>query len=204
MDLAICICSNRDHHPDFSMSLLNMMARLSATPGLLNSAGVKCKTNVSCLPIGRQEMLNDICAETFSHALWIDDDMTFPADLAQRLIAAQKDLIGVNSMRKDPKRLIYTARYDDGSFVKSKGKTGIEKIGRIGLGFLLMRLEPVRKTQPPHFEIRWDDERKTYRGEDYYFIDKMKAAGSELWVDHDLSNECGHIGSIVYEYKLYG
>jgi hypothetical protein len=35
-------------------------------------------------------------------------------------------------------------------------------------------------------------------GEDWYFVKKLSEAGADIWIDHDLSRQIGHVGDFVY------
>lgn len=148
-------------------------------------------------------MLDECLSDGFTHALMLDDDMVFPSDLCHRLAAAQKDCIGVNSLRKNPDFLHYTARDLDGNWLASKGRTGTQEVESVGLALFLLRLAVLKNVQRPHFEVRWNESIGAYTGEDVYFLRKVRAAGHKVHIDHDLSNECGHVGSLIYTFDFY-
>lgn len=202
MELAICVISNRDHAPDFTKSMMGLLAALASKP-VCSSVGAKIAKNCSLLPDSRQRMFDECLADGFTHALLLDDDMVFPSDLCHRLIAAQKDLIGVNSLRKNPECLHYTARDLDGKWLASKGRTGLQEVESVGLAMFFLRLAVLKTVPKPHFEVRWNEELGCHTGEDVYFLRKMRAAGHQVFIDHDLSNECGHVGSLIYTFDFY-
>lgn len=205
MKLAVGICSKGDTPPDFPLVLLNLVAESTSAPLLFEKGlEIKHKKQCSLLSQGRQEILDECLNEGFTHLLFLDDDMVFPPNLLRRLVGHKKRCIGVNSLRKDPKQLIYTAKYEGGEYVKSKGRKGIDEIARIGLAMFLLDLEAVRNIPRPHFEVRWNPEIGSYTGEDYFFMQKLRDAGEKIYVDHELSNECGHVGQFIYSYRLYG
>jgi hypothetical protein len=201
-DLAICVISNRDHVPDFSRCLSHLVAFMGQTP-ICSSLDLKVAKNCSLLSVARQEMLDECLAGGYSHMLMLDDDMVFPPDLAHRLDFHGKRCIGVNSLRKNPDYLHYTAKGLDGQWVESKGKTGVQEVAEVGLAMFLLDLDAVRKTKKPHFEVRWNDAKQVYAGEDMYFCRKLRAAGEKIYIDHGLSNQCGHVGSLVYTFDFY-
>jgi hypothetical protein len=202
MELAICVVSNRDHAPDFTKSMMGMLARLASVP-VCESVAAKIAKNCSLLPDARQRILDECLADGFTHALLLDDDMVFPSDLAHRLIAAQKDCVAVNSLRKNPDYLHYTARDMEGNWLASKGRTGLQEVESVGLALFFMRLSVLKSVPKPHFEVRWNENTQSYTGEDIYFLRKLRAAGHKVYVDHDLSNECGHVGSLIYTFDFY-
>jgi hypothetical protein len=81
--------------------------------------------------------------------------------------------------------------------VSSKGKTGLERVTSIGCGVMLVKRHVFEKIERPWF---WFENLKNHKllGEDVYFCVKAHDFGFETWVDHDLSNEIGHVGSYTY------
>jgi hypothetical protein len=200
--LAICVVSNRDHSPDFTRCLAHMVAYIAAKP-CFDNIDLKIAKNCSLLSVARQGMIDECRAGGVSHMLMLDDDMVFPPDLCNRLAAHKKRCIGVNSLRKNIEALHYTARGLDGQWVASKGKKGIEEIAAVGLAMFLLDMDVMRKIPKPHFEILWNEEKQIYGGEDMYFCRKLIGAGEKIFIDHELSNMCGHVGSLVYTFDLY-
>jgi len=201
-NLAIAVVSNRDHTPDFTRCLAHLVAYMAANP-VFDNIDLKIAKNCSLLSVARQGMLDECKKEGHSHILMLDDDMVFPPDLCQRLASHKKRCIGVNSLRKNPDALHYTARGLDGEWVASKGKTGIQEVAAVGLALFLMDLDVLRKIPKPHFEVRWNEESQIYSGEDMYFCRKVIGAGEKIYIDHELSNMCGHVGSLVYTFGFY-
>lgn len=169
----------------------------------LEAVGFRLRPGSSLLPKARQEILNTACRDDFTHLLFIDDDMTFPADLVDRLVAHEKRVVGVNAVRKRQYLLLHTAVDMEGGLLDSRKKSGLEEVLRMGLGVVLIDLKSVREIPPPHFEGGWAPEVDDYTGEDYGFCRTMIAAGEKLYIDHDLSREIGHIGQAVYSHQYY-
>lgn len=200
--LAICVISNRDHAPDFTRCLAHLCTYMAVNP-ISERLDLKISKNCSLLSVARQHMLDECRAEGFSHMLMLDDDMVFPPYLAHQLASHKKRCIGVNSLRKNPDYLHYTAKTVEGAWLESKGKTGLAEVGTVGLAMFLLDLDAVRKIPKPHFEVRWNEAGQFYSGEDMYFCRKLTGAGEKIWIDHDLSNQCGHVGSLVYTFDFY-
>lgn len=200
--LAICVASNRDHAPDFTSCLAFLSTQLSVRP-IFDSVTLKVAKNCSLLPVARQGFIDECLEEKFSHMLMLDDDMVFPPTLAHQLYAKGKRCIGVNSLRKNPDCLHYTAKGLDGEWVESKGKTGLQQVRAVGLALFMLDLDAMKNVPKPHFEVRWNEDTQVYSGEDMYFCRKLRSAGEKIFIDHDLSNQCGHVGSLVYTFDFY-
>lgn len=140
----------------------------------------------------RERLLHDM-TELWgaTHILWLDSDMTFPADTALRLLRHDKDIVAINYvMRRDNWRPIAKR---DGKRISSLDATGLESVDEIGMGVFLMKTSVVKDIPSPRFWYSTLTET-----EDLYFCRLLRNAGHEIWIDHDLSREVGHVGQITY------
>lgn len=131
--------------------------------------------------------------------LWLDDDQTFPVDTLHRLLAAGKDVAGCNIARKcEPSRP--TAQRFDASGERERLWTDpaaaregrLEQVSDIGLGVCLVRRKVHEAVASPYFAHAVTRTGQPV-GEDYYFCERALASGFEIWVDHGLSWEVGHV-----------
>lgn len=132
-----------------------------------------------------------------SHILFIDTDMRFPKDTLERLLAHKKDIIGVNCKQRTRDEWISTK---NGKFVSSEGKTGIEEIDTTGLGLALININvftgKIRSVPPNCFSQPFDSSTGMFVGEDVYFCTIARDNGFKVFIDHDISREVKHIGSV--------
>jgi hypothetical protein len=132
-----------------------------------------------------------------SHILFIDADMRLPKEALERLLAHKKDIVGVNYKQRT--RDEWTARKGE-TFIDSTDTSGIEPVDTLGFGVLLINMNvflgKLRSVPPNCFAQPFDQSTGTFVGEDVYFCTVAKEAGFTIWVDHDLSHEIKHIGSI--------
>lgn len=152
----------------------------------------------------RNNMVEDALAEGADYILFIDADMRFPRDTIERLIAHGKWIVGVNAttrsvpVKATAKNLVID---EEGACnwkqISSKNKTGIEQADGIGCGVMLISKETLEAIQKPWFFFELLPENKLL-GEDIYFCIKAKDAGIETFIDHDLSQEIGHVGNYTY------
>lgn len=138
------------------------------------------------------------------YLLFVDADMRFPKDTLLKLMAHDKDIIGVNATtRSEPVKP--TAKNiqinEDGSVdwmpIYSNAKSGIEKADGIGCGVMLIKSKVIEGLEKPYFYFE-QLPKEGILGEDIYFCVKAKDAGFDTWVDHDLSKQIKHIGQYVY------
>jgi hypothetical protein len=157
----------------------------------------------------RNKLAEAALNEGADYILWIDADMRFPKQTIERLLAHDKDIVGVNATTRNYP-VSPTAKHLECNFeanellpwlpVNSKGKTGLEKVAAIGCGVMLCKAEVFKKTPQPWF---WFHSLKSDKilGEDVHFCIAAHDAGFETWVDHGLSNAIGHIGQYTYSWQ---
>jgi hypothetical protein len=156
----------------------------------------------SMLSASREKLIVQALRGGATHALFLDSDMDFPIDTAHRLLKWDKEFIcAAYPTRSEP--AVPVAAGLDGKKFSSKGKHGIQKIQHGGFGVCLIYVDAVKKLQQPLFLMDWipDVGGGSYCGEDVYFSQKMAQVGIELWVDHDLSNEIGHVGYKRFDFE---
>lgn len=197
----VAIPTCRDWKAGFGVSMIGLTNKLTGDciTGKLGGMHFNCKVN-SLLPGGRQAMLNDAIEKGFSHILWIDDDTQFPAEALDIFLSRKKPIICANMTRKIMGDT-GVAHDLNGQKINSSGKTGIDEVSFIGMGFALMEVETLKKIGAPHFEIMWIPERQSYLGEDMYLSEKLRQAGVKLYIDNDVSNMTKHIGDFGYGFK---
>lgn len=149
----------------------------------------------------REKLLHDV-TELWgaTHILWLDADMTFPPDTALRLLTHITDrdankfecsVVAANYVtRAAPNRP--TAR-KDGQCIWSADDRGLSRVDHVGMGCFLMETSFVRELPRPRFWYSTETET-----EDVYFCNLLRKAGHEIWIDHDLSKEVGHMGQSRY------
>ena len=200
MKLAIAICSARDWKPHFGVALAGLV-------GFVMSNGVKdenleqfdliIRSNCSNLCNGRASVLEEAIERGFTHVLTIDDDGTFPANIIDDLAKHKKPLVAANLPHKTIDSF-GTALGMDGQPIKADG---LVEVLAAGLAIALIDLSVIKDIPKPWFELRWLPEMKQVCGEDFYFIHKVRSSGVKVYVDQDLSRQCGHVGDFEFRLK---
>lgn len=208
--ISINICTHRYMNPFFVNSVFFMLEFMHRT-------GLKYEINsqmgVSNIASGRQHRVDDVVKGDCTHLLFIDDDMVFARDIVHKMLTEMNKLtieghakiaMGVNACRKSPVDLFYTAKgVGSDDFLKSKGESGVAEVGYCGLGVFLIPVNILREIPAPHFEVRWLEGTKEHQGEDFYFVNKLREHGVEVFVDQDISQTIGHAGEFIYSYGNY-
>lgn len=191
----IAICSGRDWKAPFGASVCRMVHQSAMTPDLDIFVNVLQGNGISR---ARQMAIADAKAGGFTHILFLDDDMKFPPSLLIDLLAHNLPIMSINYARKEIGSKLGLTHGIDGAPVFSRDKTGIEEVGWVGFGGILIQLDKLDGLEDPFFEQRWLPERKDFLTEDSYFCMKVRTHGLTIHIDHDLSNKCAHIGDFAY------
>lgn len=154
----------------------------------------------------RQSLAELAVTQKSDYVLWLDSDMRFPRDIFLKLVQHKKDIVGVNySSRKLPPYFIaIKSIVPPVKCATGPDSTGLEEVEAIGFGAVLMKtrvlLDLHDPTGPkgPWFWYEWMEGPKKMMGEDVYFCKLLREAGHQIWVDHDTSKECKHVGSMDY------
>lgn len=190
MKVAICIPCYGDTKAKFTLSLAGMIYR-SAREGIevqtLMASG-------SILPAVREELAQ--ASNGADYSLWIDADHTFPEDALVRLLGHGKPVVSCNFRVRDPEHYRTVAYTSSGEPARG---TGLEQVPMSGMGLCLINGSVWPKLKVPYFRYAMMDRGNGPEmvGEDSYFFNSLVVAGIPAFVDHDLSNECGHIAEVV-------
>ena len=132
------------------------------------------------------------------YIMFIDDDMAIPMHAFLMLFKHQKPIVAANCARKElPPRP--TAKDFDGNLIYTKeSSTGLEKVRSVGTGMMLIHTSVFNMIPQPWFQ---EDALKKI-GEDIWFCNAAHEAGLDIYIDHDLSKDVGHIGDFNYTHKL--
>lgn len=139
------------------------------------------------------------------YLLFVDDDMTFPANTLERLLSHGKKVVGVASnSRVLPKSPTVGLMDENGNYMhpekfppwKMKIPDELFKAFFVGGGVLLIDMKVFNSLTKPYFTFESNEDGKVTKGEDGYFCDKCKKAGIDIWCDPEI--EIGHIGEYIY------
>ena len=191
---------------DFGMSMVQMTAVL--TQPLREGAKIQsCRiwnSKGSILPKLRTTLVRQALMGDFTHILFVDSDMVFPAHTLHQLLNRDKAVVACNC----PVKVIPsspTARLQSGERGKpvysSPDDSGVLPVWRVGTGIMLVRTSIFQQIPEPWFPIKWNEKLQDYTGEDWAFCERLEEADIPIYVDLQLSKQIGHIGEFVYEHK---
>lgn len=135
-----------------------------------------------------------------SHILFSDDDMTYPEDTLERLLSLNKDAVGVlYTIRRKPPA--YVIEYGDEVKSDEEAKKAMKlfRCKAIGTGMFLVKTEVFKKLTSPFFGYKWNNNGSVKMSTDWFFCEKLREAGIEIWCD-PLVVDVGHVGDYIYQY----
>lgn len=151
----------------------------------------------------RQQIIEKAIEDESTHLLFVDCDQTFPSTTIRRLLFHQKELIACNIATKQIPSIPTARKWINGGAVPvftTPESQGLEKVWRIGTGVMLVDLSIIPKIEEPWFQVSSLNESDHY-GEDWWFCQQIEKAGIDIWIDHELSWEVEHIGSLAYGHQ---
>jgi hypothetical protein len=151
-------------------------------------------TPVSCyLHESRNDVFRHALKLDAEYVLFVDSDMVFPEDALNKLIARDKEIIGVNyNYRAYPIRAITVLDKD-----VPDSLTDPFPVRVAGTGFLLIKTKILKLLPEPWFHFNPSHSDGTpLTGEDPWFCNVARAHGINVWVDPTI--KMGHIGTVVF------
>jgi hypothetical protein len=154
----------------------------------------------------RTTLANRAIESNADYILWLDTDMRFPRESLSRLLAHGKDIVGANYVTRSLPTSPTARDYRDGQWWKVptyKHSTGLQKVTAAGFGVMLTKTDVFKAMEYPWFHIGYAKENDMYTGEDVYFGIHAERAGYETFIDHDLSKDVRHTGSIEFAHENF-
>jgi hypothetical protein len=181
-------------HADFMLAVLNLVQQ-SRVDGhrvsVVNSKG-------SIVTQSRNLAVDAALEARAEWLLFLDSDMTFPAETLSRLLAHGKAIVGATYPRKAAPLAWIGTRVDGAAF--SSADTGLVEAARLPTGCLLIEAEIFARLKRPYFRCGYDEASGNILSEDFWFSDLVRSLGVSIWCEMDLSRQVGHLG--LYRYSL--
>lgn len=199
MKIAICVPAYGDTKAEFTGSLVRMVIATLEAEFVVDGAAVRPQIapflySAALVQVARITLAQLALKWGADYILWADSDHTFPPKSLLRLLSHEVDVVGVNYPRRTPPHEL-TAKGLDGENLRSG--TGLESVMSMGMGLCLVRASVFRNLRQPWFQVTIGAD-GVITGEDCHFFGSLQAAGLEIFVDHDLSAEVGHIGRQIF------
>lgn len=154
--------------------------------------------------VGREFCLEASIKSGATHVCWLDTDMGFPREAAVLLAMHEVPFVACNTVMRhppasgNPLEPQFTARLNDERVQTTAETTGLQVVDEVGFGCVLMRTEIVKTIPRPWFRHGLNHAGGDV-GEDIQFCRKLREAGHQVVIDHDLSKSLIHYG--LYGYR---
>ena len=168
----------------------------------------------SLVDYSREDLLTRAIDQGMTHVLWLDSDMVFPGNVFHQLWDTMREgehpAVACNYVKKCIPTTANTQSLDEKMLITTKNHTGTEPVLSVGFGVFLLDCSVMKDIPRPWFDGPWiegeDQEpgKMLHKiGEDVYFCKKLhKYTGKHVIVNHDASQEVGHIGTFCYDNNL--
>lgn len=200
---------------DFGNSLANLMAAVSLfrVEDYKQQIFVFSNMKGSILSKSRFLLVEEAKKFDADYLFFIDSDQTFPRKTFHVLMRHDLDVVGANVATKTlPAQP--TARNKGPSFAQNpqdwslvytdENSKGVEKVDRLGCGVLLLSKNAYKSLEPQDWNTYWRGDVEAFQGEDWTMMDALEAKGFDVYVDHDVSQEVGHVGFFTFKHEHVG
>ena len=143
--------------------------------------------------------IKEFLKEPIDYLFFLDDDVIPPVNVIERLVSHDKDIVsGLYYIRNTddngmPAPMPLSLRkYPDG--YKVFWGEGLEKVDVICDGCCLVKRKVLEKMKPPYHLYIYDEDGRVKKGSEFYFSEKAKEAGFEIYTDCNLI--CKHYKKI--------
>ncbi len=183
--IAIGLPTNRGVKPETAISLFNLVKSKHDFHFIISTHGYNTAEN-------RNYIVAQAIQNNCTHLLLTDDDMIYPADSLDRLLAHKKDIVGA----------VYNVRNLEGDGQKEvieylDGKSdGLFECKALGGGLLLIDLKIISKMKSPLFWYKLHSTGMIEMSNDWWFCEKAREVGFKVFCDPTLSVK--HIGDREY------
>jgi hypothetical protein len=139
-----------------------------------------------------------------THVMFVDSDMTFPANVIDRLLSWGKEIVGATYVKRSPDHEVVCR---NSFLVAGDLQSGKELVEMLAMptGMLLIEAGVFSKLKKPWFRMDYVEECEQHPdgleiGEDVYFCREARKVGVRAWCDVPLSKVVGHLG--IEEHKV--
>mgnify|MGYP006921292345 CR=1 FL=1 len=199
--IVIGVPSHGDWKAAFGISLSQMcMATLKHGDKEVSVVG----SMGSMLSKQRHDLVVAARAQDATHLLFLDSDIIFPDDTLDQLLFWDKPVVGAAYPTKTIPSMPTVRKWSQArerwEFVFTNKKSeDLEQVDRLPTGCLLIEMGVFEQIKQPWFEFAWTGEEDLYQGEDWGLCERIEEAGIEMYLDHNVTKEVGHIGNFVFK-----
>jgi hypothetical protein len=150
----------------------------------------------------RENLANQSVKIGADYMMWVDSDMVFPSTTAMRMMNHNKSIVAANYMKRSVplNSVAYEERTDWDNWLPLVPNEELIPVQGVGMGCMMVKTEILDEIPRPWFAFEYKD--NSWHGEDFYFQEKLRNAGHEIFIDMNLSRQIRHIGQWAFGPKL--
>lgn len=190
--VAVCIPSGEMVHADFMMSVLQVVQNSRVANFRVSMVNAK----FSIVAEARNLCVRAAVEAKAEWLLFFDSDMVFPSDTLKRLLAHDRPIVAATYTRRMLPLGFIGTRLDGAAFTLAD--KGLVEAARLPTGCMLIKASVFKKLKAPFFRCGYDEIAGKILSEDFWFSDRVRELGYQLWCDMDLSRQIEHIGAFRF------
>ena len=195
--IAICIPARDTVHTGFALSLSNLTSYLTS----LDIDYVVLFNLGSVIAQQRNTLVQEALDANATHILWLDSDMHVPIGTATTLLKHKKHIVAAAySTRVPPYKSVGFNSADDLND-RFNATRGLHQVYAVGMGCMMVDVTVYDYIGTPWHHYHYNKDTDDLSGEDIYFCNAANAAGFEVYVDAELSQEVAHYGTKSFRLK---
>jgi hypothetical protein len=135
-------------------------------------------------------------ASPSTHLFLLDADCVPQAGTIQKLLAYELPVVAApHPTLKGAERVVMALTRNNGHYEAYTPPLGLQKVDAVGGSGLLIERRVLESYGPPYFRCEYDDQGMLYRSEDFWFCERVKEQGFDVWCDFSLEQQ--HIKEVA-------
>ena len=148
------------------------------------------------LEAARNVQARRFLASDCTHLFLLDSDCVPQIGTIQKLLSYELPIVAApHPTRKGADRMVMALVRSNGHYATHLPTLGLQKVDAVGGSGLLIERRVMEEYGPPWFRCEYDDRGFLHRSEDFWFCERAKERGHEVWADYGLVQQ--HIREVA-------
>ena len=148
------------------------------------------------LEAARNMQAQRFLASSCTHLFLLDSDCVPQPGTVQKLLAYDLPIVAApHPTRKGADRVLMALVRSNGHYDTHLPTLGLQRVDAVGGSGLLIERSVMEEYGPPWFRCEYDEQGQLHRSEDFWFCERAKERGHEVWADYGLVQQ--HIREVA-------